>query len=515
MAEFQSPKILPFAEARSRCDALRAAGRRIVLSHGIFDLIHPGHIVHLEEARALGDVLVVSVTADAHVHKGPGRPYFNEHLRVLSLAALECVDYVVLTPFEGATEAIEMVGPAIYCKGKEYEDPEHDETGGLEDERRAVEAHGGQLRFVGPIKFSSTRLLNLYFDHATVPAREYCASLSRSYTRAALRDAVERFSELRVLVIGETIFDRYSSVHIQGLTSKSRILSGRFLAQETHCGGAFAAFRHVRQFTRHARFLSVVGVEPWVEQALKEHLDPDQDLVIRDPRYTTIRKERFVEPRREGERLSQLFAVNYLDTDSPHEGVLAEFERRLIEQTARCDAVMLLDFGHGLLTADLRERIQEIAPFLVLNCQTNSNNHGFNIISRQYRRADAFTLDEQEMLLAAGRRHLDFERELTLLKQHLGARFAWLTRGPVQTLGLTDDQPVVHCPPLETEIVDTIGAGDAFFSVAGLAAVSSLPIDLGTFLGQLAGAQAVRVVGNARPVSKPILVKAGMSLLER
>ena len=95
-------KIIPFASAPEFFKALRARGKRLVQSHGIFDLIHPGHILHLEEARALGDALVVTLTADKFVNKGPGRPYFNEQLRLKSLAALSCVDYIVLVPFTGA-----------------------------------------------------------------------------------------------------------------------------------------------------------------------------------------------------------------------------------------------------------------------------------------------------------------------------------------------------------------------------------------------------------------------------
>jgi cytidyltransferase-like protein len=113
-------KIIPFAAAPALCQSLRRGGRRIVQSHGIFDLIHPGHVVHLEEARALGDVLVVTVTADPFVNKGPGRPYFKEQLRLRSLAALSCVDYVVPVPFTGAVEAIGCVRPDVYCNGKEY-----------------------------------------------------------------------------------------------------------------------------------------------------------------------------------------------------------------------------------------------------------------------------------------------------------------------------------------------------------------------------------------------------------
>jgi sugar/nucleoside kinase (ribokinase family) len=164
------------------------------------------------------------------------------------------------------------------------------------------------------------------------------------------------------------------------------------------------------------------------------------------------------------------------------------------------------------MQAPLRDLVQETAPLLALNCQTNSNNHGFNIISRQYHRADAFTLDEQEMMLSCGHRHLDHLAELNKLRKHFNSRYAWLTRGSVQTIGLRDETHSL-CPPLETEVVDTIGAGDAFFSLAALAAARQLPIALGTFLGQLAGAQAVKIVGNQHPISKQTLLNSGLSLL--
>jgi cytidyltransferase-like protein len=123
MPEVRSAKIIPFEAAHARFAALREAGRRIVQSHGIFDLIHPGHIAHLEGARALGDLLVVSVTADRHVHKGPGRPYFAEHLRLASVASLECVDFVVLAPFPGAVEAIETIRPTRLLQGQGIRGP--------------------------------------------------------------------------------------------------------------------------------------------------------------------------------------------------------------------------------------------------------------------------------------------------------------------------------------------------------------------------------------------------------
>jgi len=236
--------------------------------------------------------------------------------------------------------------------------------------------------------------------------------------------------------------------------------------------------------------------------------------VVRDPAFTTVVKQRFVEPLAEGKELSKLFAVNFLDADAPSTATLDTLRDRVRAEMRTSDVVLLLDFGHGMMQEGLRSVVQAEAPFLALNCQTNSNNHGFNILNRQYRRADAFALDEQELLLAAGRRQVDFHAELEALRRQLGSRYAWLTRGAVQTIGLREGQDPCLCPPLECDVVDTVGAGDAFFSIAALAAARGLPIALATFLGQLAGAQAVRIVGNARPISRDNLLQSGSALLE-
>jgi sugar/nucleoside kinase (ribokinase family) len=104
---------------------------------------------------------------------------------------------------------------------------------------------------------------------------------------------------------------------------------------------------------------------------------------------------------------------------------------------------------------------------------------------------------------------------LDKLRGYLNARAGWLTRGAVKTIGVDADGSNAACPPLGDDITDTIGAGDAFFAVMALAAKGELPVDLTTFLGQLAGAQAVKIVGNREPISKAVLLKSGMALLNR
>ncbi len=508
-------KIIPFADAVEHFARLRAEGRRLVQCHGTFDLVHPGHILHLQQAASLGDALVVTLTAASHVNKGPGRPYFNDSLRALSLAALACVDFVVLIPHAAAVEAIETVRPHVYCKGTEYSDAANDVTGNIRDDLKTVERCGGKMVYLGETLSSSTRLLNSHFETANPEVASFCAEVAAHFPPQQFADAVNGFSRLRVLVVGDTIFDRYSFVKVQGLTSKNRIISGRYLHEETQAGGALAVYRHIKQFTPNVRFVSLLGTEAWLDPVLRPYLPAEDDATVRDQEFVSIIKQRYVEPVSEGKDLSKLFSVNFINSDPPEQAAIDRILGKLEAEIGRADLVVLADFGHGMMQDAVRDLLQDSGVFLALNCQTNSNNHGFNIISRQYRRADVFSLDEQEMMLSCGQRKVDFAAELAKLRDHLGARAGWLTRGAVKTIGVDSSGNAAACPPLGDDVTDTVGAGDAFFSVVALAAVAGLPVDLATLMGQLAGAQAVKIVGNRDPISKAVLLKGGMSMLNR
>ncbi len=509
-----SKKILTFTDAKRVFEKLRKEGKKIVQCHGTFDLLHPGHIVHFEEAKALGEVLVITITGEEYVNKGPGRPYFNDILRMKSLAALQCVDYVVVIPYPAAVEAIELVRPHIYCKGKEYENPEVDVSGDIHDDIKTVERLGGKVAYVGSVVFSSTKLLNKHFEVHPQKVKEFCKNLAKAYTPNDFRKIVEGFKDIKVLVIGDIIFDYYSTVRVQGLTSKNRIISTRLIKQDMQAGGALAVFRHIKQFAPQIKLISLVGKEPWVNEALSEYVGrKKEDGIIRHKQFTTIVKERFVEPLNEGKELSKLFSVNIIEEKHPGKEIQKEVCDRIDGCIEDYDLVVVMDFGHGLCAESVRQLVQEKSRFLALNCQTNSNNHGFNLIDRQYCRADSFSLDETELTLACGKREIQFYDELKKLHDKFGARYGWLTRGATDTIGIKREEPECICAPFETSIIDTIGAGDAFSSLASLAAVKNLPIDLATFMGQLAGAQAVRIVGNAESINKNKFLKGGMSLL--
>jgi bifunctional ADP-heptose synthase (sugar kinase/adenylyltransferase) len=246
---------------------------------------------------------------------------------------------------------------------------------------------------------------------------------------------------------------------------------------------------------------------------LAKFLPAENNLVVRDASFTTIIKERYVEPVSEGKEMSKLFSVNFINEEVPEPQVMERLTKTISDNIRNYDLVVVTDFGHGVMQEKIRRLVEEKSRFLAVNCQTNSNNHGFNIINHQYKRMDCFSLDDQELMLSAAKRHVEHVRELDLLRRKFYASYAWLTRGAIETIGLREGFPPCAILPFESVITDTIGAGDAFYSVAALAACKKLPNELATLLGQLAGAQAVSIVGNSECISKERLIKSGMTLL--
>lgn len=499
-------KALDFNDCVKILNGYRKQGSKIVLCNGVFDLLHPGHIAHLQAAKAMGDLLVVSLTATPYVNRGLGRPIFSDELRLSSLTALACVDFVILTPKATALEVIKKVRPHIYCKGEEYADASKDVTRNIEREAAQVRAYGGDIRYTNEITFSSTQLINNYLDVVPSKLKHYSNILNQQHPLDKIREAVDGMQRLRVLVIGDIIIDEFVHCNVQGLTSKGKALSTSFVKKEQHLGGVFAIACHLASFAKSVTVASIVGSETDVHNLIANQVDDSIDLnLYHSESFCTVTKRRYIEQQSTTKDRAQLFAINSIN----EEGLEEERQKLLdyLEKTlSSYDVVILADYGHGLVDSSIMELVQERASFLALNCQTNSANYGYNLISK-YKRADTFCLDERELQLAYSNRNGDRDKLLEKLSSHLGARQGWLTLADSGSLGIGSNGELEATPAMTQKVKDTTGAGDAFFALASLSAHLGLPLKLGSFLGNLAEALAANVLGNEKPVEKARLLK--------
>ena len=174
-------KIIKFDNSLKFIETIKSSNKTIGLCHGVFDLLHPGHLRHLAKAKELVDVLVVSITADKFVNKGPGRPAFNENLRAEALANLVSVDFVLITPYPTAIETIELIKPNFYIKGNDYVQEKKDLTGNITLEKNAVESFGGKLVNTDEIIFSSSELINKFLPNHSDEVIEWLNNIKRNY----------------------------------------------------------------------------------------------------------------------------------------------------------------------------------------------------------------------------------------------------------------------------------------------------------------------------------------------
>ena len=178
----EKKKILSYEDLSFLISKLKSEKKIIVQCHGVFDLIHPGHIFHFQAAKKQGDILVVSLTSDAYVNKGPNRPVFDENIRSEALSSIEAVDYVVINHNPTAVEAIKRIQPDVYVKGEDYSSPDKDITGGIKEELDAVENIGGRLHITREITYSSSELINNHFGMYSDEVKTFFANFQNSYS---------------------------------------------------------------------------------------------------------------------------------------------------------------------------------------------------------------------------------------------------------------------------------------------------------------------------------------------
>jgi rfaE bifunctional protein nucleotidyltransferase chain/domain len=504
-------KVLSLENIAGIAEQARARGQSVVLCHGTFDLLHLGHVRHLEQARQLGDLLIVTVTADKFVNKGPGRPVFPADLRAEMLAAMGYVDWVAINDAPTAVSVLHAVKPDIYVKGSDYAKPGEDLTGFIVDEREAVEAHGGRIHFTYDMTFSSSSLLNRHFDVFEPELKAYLDKMRERDILGRLLEIVDAIKDKKVLLVGDTIIDEYHYVSPLGKSPKENLISTRYLSGEAFAGGVIAAANHVAGFCREVRVLTCFGEQDADESMIRATLKSNVDLtIVRKPGAPTTRKRRFVD----ADYLRKLFEVYFMD-DSPLLGAAEDsMVAAIAKHAADYDVVVVTDFGHGTITARMRNELEARSRFLSVNAQSNSANHGFNLITK-YKRADYICIDAPEARLAAADPHIEIE---TIASERLPASIDCgriiLTHGRHGCVTFDKSAGVRRIPAFTRRIVDTMGAGDAFLAITSPMVSTGRDLELVGFIGNAVGAIKVGIVGHRASVERVTLLKYLTTLLK-
>jgi len=501
--------ILSKDQLRKQINRLKTKNKKIVLVHGVFDLVHPGHINYFHEAKSYGDVLIVSLTSDKYVKKGLNKPYFNEKDRLNFLGQLSLVDFVYCNDTKDASNIIKYLRPHFYIKGPDYKKKSGDEAGNLEIEKRAIKKVKGEFLTTSGVQYSSSNLINeklgIFNNENSNWLKKIKTDANKNNYIEDFESALKKIKNQKILVIGEVIFDEYNYVDPLGKPSKENILSVNFKKRETFLGGCLPVAKNLSKICNNLTILSLYEKQSTLQKIKKTFKGNRIKLkLFKRNDYLDIYKRRYLN----NKNFSKIFEVyNFKDEDFYDEKV----KKYLSKNLRYFDKVIVCDFGHGLINSKISNIISSKSKFLSANIQTNSGNRGFNLFNK-YKKLDFLSIDEPELRLGVKDKKSNIEKIIKSLPRKKYKRIM-ITRG-VEGLNYLHQKKVKYIPALSTKPLDTIGAGDAAFSFASIFIGNTNNANLIALVSAIAGALKVQIVGHRNFIKIEDILRSLRSLLK-
>jgi len=478
---------------------------KVIMCHGTFDVVHPGHVRHLLFAKTKGDILVASLTADEHIMKDNFRPYVPEALRAINLAALEVVDYVIIDRDPIPLQNLNTIQPDYFAKGYEYS------SSGLnpktQEEIDVLETYGGEVIFTpGDIVYSSSSLIELSPPKI---ATEKLMTLmeAEGISFGDLNDALERFKGIKVHVVGDTIVDSYTYCNMIGGMTKTPTMSVLFQKKVDYVGGAAIVAKHLKAAGAEVTFSTVLGNDALKDFVLADLAKAGVDVkYIIDETRPTSNKNAIVA---EGYRLLKLDTLDNRSISNKN----VELLKKQIAET-KIDVIVFSDFRHGIfnkhtipdLTSAIPDGVFRVADSQVASRWGNILEfEGFDLITPNEREA-RFALGDQDSVVRPLAQELHQRSKSKTLMLKLGERGIITYRIRPKN----DFRAFFSIDSFVEQVVDAVGAGDAMLAYATLSMISTKNEVIASILGCMAAGVECEYDGNL-----PVLPEAVAKKIRR
>jgi rfaE bifunctional protein kinase chain/domain len=465
--------------------------RKVIMCHGVFDVVHPGHLRHLLYAKSKADILVASLTADRHISKGHYRPHVPQDLRAVNLAAFETVDYVVIDAEPTPLKNLALIKPDFFAKGYEYT------ASGLppktQEELDVVSSYGGEIMFTpGDYVFSSSQLIEASPPSLRIEKLMMLMETAR-LTFGKLRQVLDKLGGRRVHVVGDTIVDTFTYTTMIGGQTKTPTISVLFEKKVDYIGGAGVVAEHLRAAGADVAFSTVLG-----EDALK-------DFVVEGLSKTGVECRPIIDKTRPTTNKNAIISGGYrllkldtLDNRSISDDIVHTLSKAVA--TDKADAVVFSDFRHGMfnrrtiptLTAAIPPGIYKVADSQVASRWGNITEfRSFDLITPNEREA-RFALGDQDSGVRPLAASLYDAAECKTLILKLGDK-------GVLTCRHNDHQALDSFFVVDSfvdRLADGVGAGDALLAYATLCMLASKCEYTATIIGTIAAACECEKDGN-------------------
>ncbi|MDC1169946.1 PfkB family carbohydrate kinase [Candidatus Pelagibacter sp.] len=487
----------------------KQTGSKIVLCHGVFDLVHYGHIAHFKNSKKFGDILVVTITADKFVNKGPNRPYFNQDLRKKFLSNFDFVDYVSEVNSPSAIEAIRQIKPDFYSKGKEYQDINKDITKKIKAEINEVKKNKGKIIYTDELTFSSSKILHDLELILSPEQLNEVKNIKRHDNFQSISEKFKKLKKLKILVIGEIILDKYTVCEPLGKSGKDPIMMFKKNDSNTIMGGSGAIANNLAQFCDNVKLISYLGKKSDYKKFVYKTLEKKikKEFVYVDA--PTILKEKFID-KTSGNKIVGFYNFD----DSIMDNISKKKLKKILTlNIKRYDVVIVANYGHGLIDDEMANLISNKSKFLVVNSQINAANifhHSLNM----FKKSTCTIINEGELRHEMRDKHSNIELLMKKLCKIINSNYFVVTRGSEGSKLLdVKKNKIINSAAYTTKVVDKIGTGDTLMAVFAVLLKSTKNPSLSIFLSSIAASHNVQMMGNSVRLSPNIILKTLQHLI--
>ncbi len=504
-------KIITINKASKLIHKFKSSNKKIVLCHGVFDLLHIGHIYHFRKAKKFGDILIVSLTPDKYVNKGNNRPKFNTSKRKDAISELSVVDYVIENKWADSIKLIKLLKPNFYCKGPDYKIFKDDISNKIGYEKNAIESVGGKIVFTNDKTFSSSNLINTYFSELTPDQSAYIKKIKSKYTFNQIKKYFDKLNSINVLLIGESIIDEYIFCETLGKSGKEPVLVLKNIKKEKYPGGAVAIARTLGDFIKSINFKSVIGQKEEYKKFIENNLPNNcKYFFIKKNNSPTILKSRFVEIINK----NKLLGIYNINDDPINELEEDKLSKNIRSTLSKTNLIIVSDFGHGFITKKIAKQISSSKKFISLNAQINSSNMGYNSIEK-YKNINFLIINETELRYQLRDKNENLKKLILEIVKKLKLESIAVTSGSSgATMYDSIEKKFYKIPAFASKVVDKIGSGDTMLSILSICLKIDMPKDLSLLVSSLAAAESVENMGNSLVLKKINILKKIEHLLK-
>lgn len=505
-----SSKLIDTVKLKKLCDSLKVKKKKIVLVSGVYDLVHLGHIKYFKTSKALGDVLILSLTTDKFVNKGIGKPVFNQYQRSEVLESISYIDYIVFSNNYSCSEVIKIVKPNIYSKGPDYKNLKKDRSKNIILEKKLVEKYGGKIHFVQEETFSSSNLISDNLSVYNNEQKYFLNIIKKKYPFEKILMYLEVLKKLNVACVGEAIIDRYIYCEPLGKSGKDSHLVSKYLYKEDYIGGSLAIARQLSEFCKKVDLFCMAGDNKKIQKYILKNLNKKINThFVSKVNTPTIIKERFID----NISKNKIFGSYHLN-EKTFNSLEDKIFQKKISKILKGKKIPLIisDYGHGFISKKMSKFFTQTYKNIFLNTQLNASNLNTHTISK-YKSIKCLVINERELRYELKDNQTDdvvLGRKLMKLRN---IESLVVTKGSSGSLLLGKNEKIL-CPAFSKNAVDKVGSGDTMLSLISLCIYSGLPKDLSLFLGNVIGALSVQIIGNKRSVKFEELVRTIQYLIK-